>query len=62
MEEHKAFQSQHGEKYIQLKSYTDQIEAELREVKAKMQNLTTSNDELREVRPNNSKATFVRLT
>lgn len=50
MEEQKTFQSQHGEKYIQLKTYTDQIEAELREVKAKMQNLTTSNDELREVR------------
>jgi hypothetical protein len=48
-EEQKAFQVQHGEKYIQLKNYTDQLEAELRETKAKMQALTTSNDELREV-------------
>ncbi|CAH0516390.1 unnamed protein product [Peronospora belbahrii] len=47
-EEQKTFQIQHGEKYIQLKSYTDQLEAELRETKAKMQALTTSNDELRE--------------
>ncbi|EEY53646.1 uncharacterized protein PITG_07336 [Phytophthora infestans T30-4] len=42
------FQIQHGEKYIQLKNYTDQLEAELRETKSKMQALTTSNDELRE--------------
>ncbi|UIZ20685.1 hypothetical protein KXD40_000142 [Peronospora effusa] len=48
-EEQKAFQIQHGEKYIQLKSYTDQLEAELRETKSKMQTLTNSNDELREV-------------
>ncbi|KAJ8518657.1 hypothetical protein ON010_g18180 [Phytophthora cinnamomi] len=47
-EEQKTFQIQHGEKYIQLKNYTDQLEAELRETKAKMQALTTSNDELRE--------------
>ncbi|CAH0494029.1 unnamed protein product [Peronospora farinosa] len=47
-EEQKAFQIQHGEKYIQLKSYTDQLEAELRETKSKMQTLTNSNDELRE--------------
>eukprot|EP00644_Phytophthora_capsici_P012635 jgi/Phyca11/112813/e_gw1.23.402.1 len=47
-EEQKAFQIQHGEKYIQLKNYTDQLEAELRETKTKMQALTTSNDELRE--------------
>ncbi|KAI9999108.1 hypothetical protein PInf_003794 [Phytophthora infestans] len=47
-EEQKAFQIQHGEKYIQLKNYTDQLEAELRETKSKMQALTTSNDELRE--------------
>ncbi|TDH73600.1 hypothetical protein CCR75_008454 [Bremia lactucae] len=47
-EEQKAFQVQHGEKYIQLKNYTDQLEAELRETKSKMQTLTTSNDELRE--------------
>lgn len=48
-EEQKAFQIQHGEKYIQLKNYTDQLEAELRETKSKMQALTNSNDELREV-------------
>ncbi|KAI9923088.1 hypothetical protein PsorP6_000295 [Peronosclerospora sorghi] len=48
-EEQKNFQTQHGEKYIQLKNYTDQLEAELRETKSKMQALTTSNDELREV-------------
>ncbi|KAE9098933.1 hypothetical protein PF010_g15369 [Phytophthora fragariae] len=47
-EEQKTFQIQHGEKYIQLKNYTDQLEAELRETKSKMQALTTSNDELRE--------------
>ncbi|ETL83017.1 hypothetical protein L917_16945, partial [Phytophthora nicotianae] len=47
-EEQKAFQIQHGEKYIQLKNYTDQLEAELRETKSKMQALTASNDELRE--------------
>ncbi|KAK1932590.1 hypothetical protein P3T76_012174 [Phytophthora citrophthora] len=47
-EEQKAFQIQHGEKYIQLKNYTDQLEAELRETKTKMQALTTSNEELRE--------------
>ncbi|KAF1790713.1 Zinc finger, RING-type, conserved site [Phytophthora cactorum] len=40
--------NKHGEKYIQLKNYTDQLEAELRETKSKMQALTTSNDELRE--------------
>lgn len=40
---------QHGEKYIQLKNYTDQLEAELREIKPKLQTLTTSNEELREV-------------
>ncbi|KAL7680683.1 putative Zinc finger, RING-type [Plasmopara halstedii] len=43
-----AFKIQHGEKYIQLKTYTDQLEAELRETKSKMQALTASNDELRE--------------
>ncbi|KAG7396813.1 hypothetical protein PHYBOEH_001673 [Phytophthora boehmeriae] len=48
-DEQKAYQIQHGEKYIQLKNYTDQLEAELRETKAKMQTLTASNDELREV-------------
>ncbi|OWY95362.1 hypothetical protein PHMEG_00034657, partial [Phytophthora megakarya] len=48
VEEQKAFQIQHGEKYIQLKNYADQLEAELRETKTKMQVLTTSNDELRE--------------
>lgn len=49
-EEQNAFQMQHGEKYIQLKNYTDQLEAELREIKPKLQTLTTSNEELREVR------------
>ncbi|CAI5740067.1 unnamed protein product [Hyaloperonospora brassicae] len=47
-EEQRAFQVQHGEKYIQLKTYTDQLEAELRETKSKMQALKGSNDELRE--------------
>ncbi|CEG40684.1 cyclin b1 interacting protein 1 [Plasmopara halstedii] len=47
-DEQKAFKIQHGEKYIQLKTYTDQLEAELRETKSKMQALTASNDELRE--------------
>ena len=49
-EEQRTFQVQHGEKYIQLKTYTDQLEAELRETKSKMQALTGSNDELREVK------------
>lgn len=48
-DEQKAFQAQHGEKYIQLKAYADQLEVELSETKSKMQAITTSNDELREV-------------
>ena len=48
-EEQRTFQLQHGEKYIQLKNYTDQLEAELRETKSKMEGLSTANEELREV-------------
>ncbi|DBA04688.1 TPA: hypothetical protein N0F65_012271 [Lagenidium giganteum] len=47
-EEQKTFQIQHGEKYIQLKAYTDQLEAELRETKTKMDAVSTTNEELRE--------------
>jgi hypothetical protein len=49
VEEQKAFQAQHGEKYIQLKNYADQLEAELRDSKSKVQSLSSSNEELREV-------------
>ena len=49
VEDQKNFEAQHGEKYIQLKNYTDQIEAELGEIRSKMESLTSSNEELREV-------------
>ncbi|KAL0591672.1 hypothetical protein ABG067_000814 [Albugo candida] len=48
VEDQKNFEAQHGEKYIQLKNYTDQIEAELGEIRSKMESLTSSNEELRE--------------
>lgn len=54
VEEQKEFQAQHGEKYIQLKNYADQLEAELQDAKARVQGLTTSNEELREVNTNSA--------
>ncbi|KAF0685663.1 Aste57867_22499 [Aphanomyces stellatus] len=48
VEEHKGYQQQHGERYLQMKSYTEKLEEELQEFKNKVSTLTTSNDDLRE--------------
>ncbi|OQR87679.1 hypothetical protein ACHHYP_08177 [Achlya hypogyna] len=47
VEEHKAYQQQHGQRYLQLKSYTEKLEEELIEFKNK---LATTNSALEEAR------------
>lgn len=45
----KGYQSKYGERYMQLKSYSDKCEADMQELRSKISQLTVSNDELRQV-------------
>ncbi|KAF0733048.1 hypothetical protein Ae201684_009872 [Aphanomyces euteiches] len=48
IEEHNGYQQQHGERYLQMKSYTEKLEEELQEFKNKVATLSASNEELKE--------------